>query len=71
MSKYLNHEYYSDPTAGKAIQNLERKKKRKRKTSKKSHSNVMKEIFEVCSKHGYRVVGRIVLEDKDTGEVWR
>ena len=66
---YTNKEKYADVTAGMAMELVEIRQKKS--VGKEKHDAVMKEIFEVCKKHGYRVVGRIVLEEKFNGRIWR
>ena len=52
-----------DLTAYKAIKKIEREEER--------FSKLLQTIFNVCDLAGFRVEGRIVLEDKKTGRVWR
>ena len=66
---YVNNEKYADVTAGMALELAV--VSRRKSVGKGKHDAVMKEIFEVCKKHGYRVVGRIVLEEKYNGRIWR
>lgn len=35
------------------------------------HRKVLYTIFFICELAGFRVKGRIVLEDKDSGRIWR
>lgn len=53
-----------DPTAYKAMTNIEKNRKTKKKVG-----ILLKNIFKLCDKAGYRVEGRIVLVDKKTGEI--
>jgi hypothetical protein len=54
---------YYDPTAWKAISNIEKDAERFRK--------VLNAIFVVCDLAGFHVEGRITLRDKKTGKIWR
>lgn len=54
---------YYDPTAYKAIKQLTEGEKRV--------SRVIKTLQAVAHLAGYDIEGRIVLVDKETGEVWR
>lgn len=54
---------YVDPTAEKAIKNLEKTDKRV--------SATIKTIQAVAHLAGFEIEGRIVLRDKETGFIWR
>lgn len=54
---------YYDPTAYNAIKNVEE--------TKKKVSIVIKTLQSVAHLAGYSIEGRIVLKDKETGEIWR
>lgn len=54
---------YIDPTAYKAIKKVDEDDER--------HNKVLNTIFYICELAGFRVKGRIVLEDKKSGRVWR
>ena len=54
---------YNDPTAYNAIKNVEE--------TKKKVSIVIKTLQSVAHLAGYSIEGRIVLKDKETGEIWR
>lgn len=54
---------YYDPTAWKAIKNVS-------ETNKKV-STVIKTLQSVAHLAGFHIEGRIVLRDKETGEIWR
>ena len=54
---------YSDPTAYKAIKNIDRESARFYK--------LLHTIFNVCYLAGFEVDGRLALRDKRTGRVWR
>lgn len=58
-----NTEGYSDPTAYRAIQNIDREEER--------FFKLLYAIFDICELAGFRVEGRIVLVDKRSGRVWR
>ncbi len=53
----------SDPTAYKAIQNIEKERARLQK--------LLDTIFTICEFAGYHVEERLVLKDKKTGKIWR
>ena len=59
----LNASGCKDLTAYKALKNIEREEER--------FSKLLQTIFNVCDLAGFRVEGRIVLEDKRTGRIWR
>lgn len=64
MNEYRkNAEGYPDPTAYKAIQNVYKEDERFQK--------LLHSIFDICDLAGFRIQGRIVLEDKKTGRIWR
>lgn len=54
---------YYDPTAYKAITNVENEGDRFYK--------LLDTIFNMCDLAGFHLEGRIVLKDKETGKVWR
>ena len=54
---------YYDPTAYKAMTNIAKEEKRVIK--------VIKTLQIVAHLAGFEIEGRIVLRDKETGEVWR
>ena len=66
---YTNKEGYQDVTAEMAMELVQISNRKS--VGKEKYDAVMKDIFAVCEKHGYRVVGRIILEDKYTGRIWR
>lgn len=53
---------YSDPTAFAAIKNTDADYERFYK--------LLRTIFSICDLAGFRVEGRIVLVDKESGRVW-
>ena len=59
----FNAEGYSDPTAFRAIRNLEREEERFYK--------LLHTLFYLCGLAGFEIKGRICLIDKKTGRVWR
>lgn len=54
---------YIDPTAYKAIKNID-------KESERFHK-VLGMIFDICELSDFSIEGRIILKDKKTGKVWR
>ena len=61
---------YCDPTAYRAIKNIEdgiddRNKERAR------FFRLLDTIFYICEMAGFEIEGRIVLKDKKTGKVWK
>lgn len=53
----------SDPTAYKAIRNLERDQERFQK--------LLDTIFNICELSGFHIEERIIVKDMKTGKVWR
>jgi len=58
-----NSEGYSDPTAYRALQNIEDEEERFHK--------LLYAIFDICDLADFEIEGRIVLVDKRSGKVWR
>lgn len=58
-----NAEGYLDPTAYRAIKNIEEEDERFHK--------LLHTIFYLCEVAGFDIEGRIVLVDKKTGRIWR
>lgn len=56
---------HSDPTAYKAIREVEKERKNVRV------QKLLFAIFSICSLSGFEVQGPIILKDKKTGKVWR
>lgn len=54
---------YKDPTAEKAIKKVIE--------TEKTVSKVIKTLQAVAHLAGFEIEGRIVLRDKETGEIWR
>ena len=53
----------SDPTAYRAIKNIDREDE--------NFHKLLHTIFNICELYGFRIEGRIVLVDEVTGKVWR
>ena len=60
---WLNDSGYPDPTAYKAIKNIDKEDERFHK--------LLHTIFDMCELSGFRIEGRIVLVDEATGKVYR
>lgn len=58
-----NAEGYPDPTAYKAIKNIDKEDERFHK--------LLHTIFNICELSDFRIEGRIVLIDEVTGKVYR
>ena len=56
-----NHEGYPDPTAGKAIRNVEHERLNK----------LIKEIKQLISENDFELLNRIELLDKRTGKIYK
>lgn len=66
MSKNIgkrNKEGYMDLTAYEALKNCDEEEKR--------FNKLLHIIFGICELAGFKVEGRIVLVDKESGKVWR
>ena len=59
----VNQSHNKDLTAYHAINNVDKEQERK--------DELLKHIFYIVNQAGFRVQGRIVLEDKKSGRVWR
>jgi hypothetical protein len=57
---------YMDLTAYEAIRNVEREAEVEERFKK-----LLNTIFSICELAGFRVEGRIALQDKKTGKIWR
>ena len=57
---------YMDPTAFEAIRNVERESEAEERFKK-----LLSTIFYICDLAGFHIEGRIVLQDKKTGKIWR
>lgn len=53
----------SDPTAYRAIKNIDREDE--------NFHKLLYTIFNICELSGFRIEGRIVLVDEVNGKVWR
>lgn len=63
MSEYYNGSHCPDPTAYKAIKNIDDKDERLNK--------VIRELKTLIEYRGFELVGRVVLRDKETGRIYR
>ena len=54
---------YFDPTAYEVLKKFDEEEAR--------FNKLLHTIFNICELAGFRIEGRIVLEDKKTGRVWR
>ena len=59
----VNKSHNKDLTAYNAITNVDKEQERK--------DELLKHIFYIVNQAGFRVQGRIVLEDKRSGRVWK
>ena len=59
-----------DPTAYKAIKNVERQNEHTSDEDDK-FNKLLRTIFSVCELSGFHVEERIVLKDIESGKVWR
>ncbi len=57
---------YMDLTAYEAIKNVDREADAEERFKK-----LLNTIFYICELAGFRIEGRIILQDKKTGKVWR
>lgn len=62
-----------DFTAYDAIRNIEKKEVSLDEKLHKRYllNQLLNSIFKLCDKAGYRVVGRITLQDKKTGKIYK
>lgn len=60
---------YIDPTAYKAIKNVDKEIKEENRDDR--FYKLLDTIFSICDLAGFHVEGRIVLKDKTTGKIWR
>lgn len=58
-----NHEGYDDPAAYAAMKKIEREEER--------FNKLLHMIRDLCELSGFKILDRIVLEDKRTGRIWR
>ena len=70
-----NKEGYPDPTAYKAIKNIDAAEKKHNKDLDKEETErfhkVLDTIYNVCALSDFHIAERIVLIDKRTGRIWR
>lgn len=59
-----NKEGYNDPTAYKAIQNLDKEEDRK-------FRRLLRGLFNLCDLAGFEIQGRIVFKSRKTGRLWK
>ena len=64
MKAYRNSEHYSDPTAGKALDNIMQERQEEVK-------KLICELRRVAGLSGFSIACRIVLMDKITGKIYR
>lgn len=58
-----NGEGYNDPTAYRAIKNMENERGR--------FDKFIHTLFDICELSGYHIEERIVVRDVKTGKIWR
>jgi len=58
-----NGEGYNDPTAYRAIKNMENERDR--------FDKFIHTLFDICELSGYHIEERIVVRDVKTGKIWR
>ena len=70
-----NKEGYPDPTAYKAIKNIEEAEKKANKILDKEETErfhkVLDTIYNICALSDFHIGERIVLIDKRTGRIWK
>lgn len=59
--RYLNSEHYPDPTAGQALENIE----------KERINTLIKLIKDIIRKHDFTLLNRIELKDNETGKIYK
>lgn len=57
---------YPDPTAYKAIKNIEAAN-----DSKARFSKLLNAVFAMCDAYGFHLEEHIIVKDKKTGKIWR
>lgn len=62
MARYRNAEGYLDPTACKALENIESKERARKLIAK---------IKTLCEKHDFELVERVQIYDRKTGCVYK
>lgn len=64
MARYMrNEDGYLDPTAHNAINNVDEDRQR--------FLALLRQLKHDCEYAGFELKGRIIVEDKRTGKVWR
>ncbi len=72
MELYKNASGCEDPTAGEAIENVEKKSGNEgEKERKERFYKLLGTIFNVCELSGFHLEGRITVKDMKTGKIWR
>lgn len=61
-----NSEGYMDMTPYEATRKIDRERREEERFNK-----LLRTIFYICDLAGFRICGRIVLEDVRTGRVWK
>lgn len=64
----FNSEGYHDPTPFEALKNIDKGRNKERNAMAKK---VIKTIQNVAHLAGFDIVGKVVLKDHETGEIWR
>ncbi len=66
-----NSEGYSDPTAGAAWSNIQRRERRQETERLAAISSLIPVMKQTAELLGFEVLGRIILRDKTTGKEYR
>lgn len=67
-----NDEGYSDPTAYKAIKNIDKEKKNDITDEEYNRFHkVIDTIYNICALSGFHIAERIILIDKENGRIWK
>ena len=64
-TRYRNSEGFDDPTACGAINRADREIDYRR------FKKTMRDLHNICAMNGFAIQGRVVLQDKTNGKVWR
>lgn len=64
---FKNMSGYSDPTAGRAIRNTDKK----RMEEEDRFHDLLNTIHYITELADFEIEGRIVLKDRKTGQIWR
>lgn len=70
-SIYRNAEGYNDPTTGEALDNIAREERQRESDRLAVISELIPILKKTAELVGFEVVGRIVLQDKETGKKYR